>query len=90
MIDHIDKELEREHSQNTLEDISVTRRNIVVFHTMIKPMMYLSTITYFNIKIEIKMVKQIQKMIHLLPKIETIMVLNMMILLFLEYNPRAD
>jgi len=37
MIDHIDKELEREHSQNTLEDISVTRRNIVVFHTMIKP-----------------------------------------------------
>lgn len=36
-IDKIDKELEHKPSQSTIEDISVTRRNIVVFHTMIKP-----------------------------------------------------
>jgi magnesium transporter len=36
-IDRIDKELEDKQSQKTLEDISATRRNLVVFHTMIKP-----------------------------------------------------
>lgn len=36
-IDRIDKELEDRQSQNTLEEISTTRRNIVVFHTIIKP-----------------------------------------------------
>ena len=36
-IDKIDRELERKPSQSAIEDISVTRRNIVVFHTMIKP-----------------------------------------------------
>jgi len=39
MIDKIDKELEKKPSQRTLEDISTTRRNIVVFHTMIKPVL---------------------------------------------------
>jgi magnesium transporter len=38
-IDGIDKELEDKTSQKTLEDISTTRRNLVVFHTMIKPML---------------------------------------------------
>ena len=36
-IDKIDKELEEKQSQKTLENISTTRRNLVVFHTMIKP-----------------------------------------------------
>lgn len=36
-IDKIDRELENPKSERTLEMISVTRRNIVVFHTMIKP-----------------------------------------------------
>jgi magnesium transporter len=36
-IDRIDKELEEKQSQKTLEDISTTRRNLVVFHTLIKP-----------------------------------------------------
>ncbi|MDP2585524.1 MAG: magnesium transporter CorA family protein [Candidatus Levybacteria bacterium] len=36
-IDRIDKDLEHKQSQKTLEEISTTRRNLVVFHTMIKP-----------------------------------------------------
>lgn len=36
-IDKIDRGLESRKSQDTIEDISVTRRNIVVFQTMIKP-----------------------------------------------------
>lgn len=36
MIDRIDREMEKKQSPGTLEDISVTRRNIVVLHTMIK------------------------------------------------------
>lgn len=36
-IDRVDKELEKKQSQKTLEDISKIRRNLVVFHTMIKP-----------------------------------------------------
>lgn len=38
-IDKIDKDLENRQSQKTLEDISTTRRNLVVFHTMIKPIL---------------------------------------------------
>jgi magnesium transporter len=38
-IDRLDKELEGKQSEKTLEEISVTRRNLVVFHTMIKPML---------------------------------------------------
>ncbi len=38
-IDRIDKDLENKQSQKTLEDISATRRNLVVFHTMIKPIL---------------------------------------------------
>lgn len=38
-IDKIDKELETSQSEKILEDISTTRRNIVVFHTMIKPLL---------------------------------------------------
>ena len=38
-IDTIDKDLEEKQSQKTLEDISTTRRNLVVFHTMIKPIL---------------------------------------------------
>lgn len=38
-IDKIDKDLEENPSPNTLEQISVTRRNIVVFQTMIKPIL---------------------------------------------------
>lgn len=38
-IDRIDKDLESKQSQKTLEDISKTRRNLVVFHTMIKPIL---------------------------------------------------
>src|SRR3972149_8553555 len=38
-IDLIDKELEGRQSQKTLEEISTTRRNLVVFHTMIKPIL---------------------------------------------------
>ena len=38
-IDRIDKELEGKQSQKTLEEISTTRRNLVVFHTMIKPVL---------------------------------------------------
>lgn len=36
-IDKIDRELEDPRTENPLESISVTRRNLVVFHTMIKP-----------------------------------------------------
>lgn len=36
-IDEIDRELENPQSEKTLESISLTRRNIVVLHTMIKP-----------------------------------------------------
>lgn len=38
-IDKIDKDLEYKQSQKTLEDISTTRRNLVVLHTMIKPIL---------------------------------------------------
>lgn len=38
-IDKIDKDLESKQSQETLEEISATRRNLVVFHTMIKPIL---------------------------------------------------
>ncbi len=38
-IDKIDKDLEYKQSQKILEDISATRRNLVVFHTMIKPIL---------------------------------------------------
>lgn len=38
-IDRVDKELENRQSQKTLEEISTTRRNLVVFHTMIKPIL---------------------------------------------------
>lgn len=38
-IDKVDKELENRQSQKTLEEISTTRRNLVVFHTMIKPIL---------------------------------------------------
>lgn len=38
-IDKIDKELEGKQSQKTLEETSTVRRNLVVFHTMIKPML---------------------------------------------------
>jgi magnesium transporter len=38
-IDDIDRELEGKQSQKTLEDISTVRRNLVVFHTMIKPIL---------------------------------------------------
>jgi magnesium transporter len=37
-IDRVDKELEVKQSQKTLEEISTIRRNLVVFHTMIRPM----------------------------------------------------
>lgn len=36
-IDTIDKQLEEKSSAQVIEDISITRRNIVVFETMIKP-----------------------------------------------------
>lgn len=36
-IDKIDKAIGAYQSQSTLEDVSITRRNIVVFQTMIKP-----------------------------------------------------
>jgi magnesium transporter len=36
-IDQVDKELEVKQSSKTLEEISTIRRNLVVFHTMIKP-----------------------------------------------------
>lgn len=35
IIDGIDRQLEKKQSPSTLEDISTTRRNIVVFHTMV-------------------------------------------------------
>lgn len=38
-IDNIDKDLENKQSQKTLEESSTTRRNLVVFHTMIKPLL---------------------------------------------------
>lgn len=38
-IDNVDKELENKQSQKTLEEISTIRRNLVVFHTMIKPIL---------------------------------------------------
>jgi magnesium transporter len=37
IIDKIDRELEIKNSQSILEDVSVTRRNLVYFQTMIKP-----------------------------------------------------
>lgn len=39
LIDKIDKELGEKPSHKTLENISLTRRNIVVFQTMIKPLL---------------------------------------------------
>lgn len=36
-IDYIDRQLERKSSAKVIEDISITRRNIVVFESMIKP-----------------------------------------------------
>lgn len=36
-IDKIDKDLENKQSEKTSEEISTTRRNLVVFHTMVKP-----------------------------------------------------
>lgn len=36
-IDYIDRQLEHNSSSSVIEDISMTRRNIVVFETMIKP-----------------------------------------------------
>lgn len=38
-VDKIDRELETSQSGKILEEISTTRRNIVVFHTMIKPLL---------------------------------------------------
>lgn len=38
-IDYIDKQLEEKSGAALIEDISVTRRNIVVFETMIKPLL---------------------------------------------------
>jgi magnesium transporter len=38
-IDRVDKALEEKQSQKTLEEISTIRRNLVVFHTMIKPIL---------------------------------------------------
>jgi len=38
-IDKIDTDLEVKQSQKTLEEISTVRRNLVVFHTMIKPIL---------------------------------------------------
>lgn len=38
-IDRADKDLEVKQSQKTLEEISTIRRNLVVFHTMIKPIL---------------------------------------------------
>jgi len=38
-IDNADKELEEKQSSKTLEEISTIRRNLVVFHTMIKPIL---------------------------------------------------
>ncbi|MCL5432620.1 MAG: magnesium transporter CorA family protein [Patescibacteria group bacterium] len=37
-IDKIDRELEKFQSKKTIEDISLTKRNLVFFQTMIKPM----------------------------------------------------
>lgn len=37
MIDKIDRQFENRWAQNPLEETSLTRRNIVVFHTIIKP-----------------------------------------------------
>lgn len=38
VIDRIDREIEKKQTPGTLEEISITRRNIVVLHTMIKIM----------------------------------------------------
>ncbi len=38
-IDYIDRELEEKSGAGLIEDISITRRNIVVFETMIKPLL---------------------------------------------------
>lgn len=38
-IDRIDRQLEKRQSSKIIEEISTTRRNIVVFHTMIKPIL---------------------------------------------------
>lgn len=42
-IDYIDRELGDRRPENTVEDISTTRRNIVVFQTMIKPILPIFT-----------------------------------------------
>lgn len=39
MIEKIDRELEDQKTQIALEEISITRRNVVFFHTMIKPIL---------------------------------------------------
>src|SRR3989344_8172228 len=39
MIEKIDRELESQKTQIALEEISITRRNIVFFHTMVKPIL---------------------------------------------------
>ncbi len=38
-IDYIDRQLEEKSGNALIEDISITRRNIVVFETMIKPLL---------------------------------------------------
>lgn len=38
-IDRVDNEIDAGRTETTLESISLTRRNIVVFHTMIKPIL---------------------------------------------------
>lgn len=42
-IDYIDRQLEEKSSGTLIEDISITRRNIVVFETMIKPLLPIFT-----------------------------------------------
>lgn len=42
-IDYIDRQLEENSSASVIEDISMTRRNIVVFETMIKPALSIFT-----------------------------------------------
>ncbi|MBI2028358.1 MAG: magnesium transporter CorA family protein [Candidatus Levybacteria bacterium] len=39
MIEKIDQELENKRTKTALEEISITRRNLVFFHTMIKPIL---------------------------------------------------
>lgn len=42
-IDYIDRQLEEKSGAGLIEDISITRRNIVVFETMIKPLLPIFT-----------------------------------------------